>query len=68
MKNIEVRNKLNRKRGRSQQIIQEIKLQEPIERRGGSREEINTPPENDQKYEGRSRISMVGLPQLGFLF
>ena len=47
--NVEVTNKVQRKRGRPRKIIQEIKLQKPIERRGTPTKYLNKSPENDKK-------------------
>ena len=49
IRNVEVTNKVQKKRGRPRKIIQEIKLQEPIKKRGRPRKVINKPPENDKK-------------------
>ena len=47
--NVEVTNKVQKKRGRPRKIIEEIKLQEQIKRRGRPRKVINKSPENDKK-------------------
>ena len=49
LRNVEVTNKVQKKRGRPRKIIQEIKLQEPIKKRGRPRKVINKSPENDEK-------------------
>ena len=49
LRNVEVINKVQKKRGRLRKIIQEIKLQEPIKKRGRPRKVINKSPENDKK-------------------
>ena len=45
IRNVQITNKVQKKRKRPPQIIQEIKLQEPIEKRGRSRKVINKSPE-----------------------
>ena len=49
LKNVEVTTKVQKKRGRPQKCIQEIKLQERIKKRGEPREVINKSPENNKK-------------------
>ena len=49
MRNFEVTNKVEKKRGRPRKIIRVIKLQEPIKRRGRHRKNINKSPENNKK-------------------
>ena len=49
IRNVEVTNKVKKKRGRPRKIIQEVKLQEKIKRRGRPRKFINKSPENNKK-------------------
>ena len=49
LRNVEVTNKVQKKRGRPRKIIQEVKLQEPFKKRGRPRKIINKSPENDKK-------------------
>ena len=49
IRNVEVTNKVQKKRRRPRKIIQEIKLQGPMKRRGIPREVINKSPGNDKK-------------------
>ena len=48
LRNVEVTNKVQMKRGRPRKIIQEIKLQESIKKRGRTKKVINKSPENDK--------------------
>ena len=50
IRNVEVTNKVKKKRGMPRKIIPEIKLQEPIKKRGRPRKVINKSPENDKKH------------------
>ena len=47
--NVEVTNKIQKKRGRPRKIIEEVKLQEPIKKRGRPRKVINKSPKNNKK-------------------
>ena len=49
LRNVEIMNKVEKKRGRPRKIIQEVKLQEPIKKRGRPRKVVNESPENDKK-------------------
>ena len=49
LRNVEVTNKVQKKCGRPQKIIQEVKLQEQIKRRGRPRKCINKSPEINKK-------------------
>ena len=49
LKNVEIMNKVQKKRGRPRKIIQEVKLQKPIKKRSRPRKVINKSPENDEK-------------------
>ena len=51
IRNIEVTNKVQKKRKMTQKIIQEIKLQEPVKKRCRPRKVMNKSPENDKKCE-----------------
>ena len=59
LRNVEVTNKIQKKSGRPRKIIQEVKLQERIKKRGRHGKVINNSPENDKKrkfmqYESES--------------
>ena len=47
IRNVKITNKVEKKRGRSRKIIQEIKLQEPIKRRDRFIKVINKSPKNN---------------------
>ena len=49
IRNVEVTNKVKRKRGRPRKIIQEVKLQEQIKRRSRPRKVMNKSPEINKK-------------------
>ena len=47
--NVQVTNRVQKKRGRPRKIIQEVQLHEPIKKRGRPRKVRNESPENDEK-------------------
>ena len=49
LRNFEVTDKIQKKRGRPRKIIQEVKLQEPIKKRGRPKNVMNKSPENNKK-------------------
>ena len=49
LRNVEALNNVQKKRGRPQKIIQEVKLQKPIRRRGRTRKFMNKSHGNDKK-------------------
>ena len=49
IRNVDVESKVKKKRGRPRNIIQEIKLQESMKRRGRPRKDVNKSPENNKK-------------------
>ena len=51
LRNVEVTNKVQKKRGRPWKIIQEVILQESIKKRGRPRKVISKSPENDKQHK-----------------